>query len=224
MFSAAVGRYIGNRALHDFEQGLLNTLAADITGNRGVLRFSANLINFIDVDDAGLRPFNVPIRCLNQAQQDIFDVLADIACLGQGGRIRNGKRYIHRFCQSLRQHRFTHSGRADQQHVALGDFHAVVGVPKEDSFVVVVDCHAQSALGSLLPDDILIQHLLDFLWLWHRDCIARCFPFGPGFRGAGLISVEHLLTQIDALVTDAHPRTGNHPLHLVLILSAERAS
>ena len=128
MLSAAVGRYVCHRTLDDLQQRLLYALAADVAGDGGILRFSANLINFIDVDDAGLGALHIPVRRLDQAQQDVLDVLADISRLGQGGRVGDGERHIHRLCQRLRKQSFADTGGAHQQNVALGDLHAVVVV------------------------------------------------------------------------------------------------
>src|SRR5690606_13262277 len=56
---AALGRHVGDRALHDLEQRLLNTLAGDVAGDRGVLCLARDLVDLVDVDDAALGPGDV---------------------------------------------------------------------------------------------------------------------------------------------------------------------
>ena len=45
-------RYVGNRAFQDFQQCLLHTFTRNVTGDRGVLVFTAQLVDLIDVDDS----------------------------------------------------------------------------------------------------------------------------------------------------------------------------
>ena len=44
-------------------------------------------VDFVDVDDPSLRAGDVELRRLDQVQQDVFDVLADVAGLGEGGGV-----------------------------------------------------------------------------------------------------------------------------------------
>src|SRR6202007_1770725 len=49
----------GNRclgALQNFQQGLLNALTGDVASNRRVLALAGDLVDLVDVDDAGLGP------------------------------------------------------------------------------------------------------------------------------------------------------------------------
>lgn len=113
MFAAALRRNIGNRSFDNLQQCLLNALARNIAGNRRPVGFTGNLIDFININDAALRFFNIIIRSLHQFQDNIFDVFADIAGFGQRRRVRNGKRHIQNFSQRLRQQGFTAAGRTD---------------------------------------------------------------------------------------------------------------
>ena len=94
---------------------------------------------------------------VQQAHQDVFDVLTDVAGLGQRGGVGDRKRHVEDPRQRLRQQRLSDSGRADQEDVALVELDLVVtarvGV---DALVVVVDGNGESLLGPVLPDHVLV--------------------------------------------------------------------
>src|SRR5207237_1511656 len=54
MLAATLGRHRSGRALEDLQQGLLHALAGDVTGDRRVLALAGDLVDLVDVDDAGL--------------------------------------------------------------------------------------------------------------------------------------------------------------------------
>jgi hypothetical protein len=56
---------------------------------------------------------------LQQLEDDVFHILADIAGFGQRGRIGHGEGHIQNARQRLRQQRLAAAGRADQQDVRL---------------------------------------------------------------------------------------------------------
>jgi len=64
----------------------------------------------------GLRPTYVAIRRLQQFQDDIFYVFADVAGFRQGRRVNDGKRYIQHLRQSLGQERLARAGRTPDDH------------------------------------------------------------------------------------------------------------
>ena len=103
MLAAALRRYARDRALHDLEQCLLHALARYVAGDRGIVGFAGNLVDLVDIDDAALRALNVVIGRLQQLENDVLDVLADIAGFGQRRRIRDGKRNVETARQCLRQ-------------------------------------------------------------------------------------------------------------------------
>ena len=86
----------------------------NVAGDRRVFALAGNLVDFIDVDDAALGQLHIVIRRLDQSQQDVLHILADIAGLGQGGRVRDRKRNVQNLSQRLRQQRLaaSRSGRA----------------------------------------------------------------------------------------------------------------
>ena len=113
MLAAALRRDAGDRAFHDLEQRLLHALARHVAGDRGIVGLARDLIDFVDVDDATLRALDVVVRRLQQLQNDVLDVLADITGFRQRGRIRHGERHIENARQRLRQQRLAGPGRPD---------------------------------------------------------------------------------------------------------------
>src|SRR6516225_9956967 len=75
------------------------------------------LIDLVDIDDAALGALDVVVGGLQQLEDDVLDVLADIAGFGQRGRISHGEGHIEDARERLRQQRLAGAGRADQQDV-----------------------------------------------------------------------------------------------------------
>src|SRR5579885_2201687 len=117
MLAAALRRYRGDGALPDLEQRLLYAFARDVAGDRRVVGFARDLVDLVDVDDAALRPLDVVVGRLEQLQDDVLDVLADIAGLGERRGVRHGEGDVDDARQRLRQQRLARAGRADQQDV-----------------------------------------------------------------------------------------------------------
>ena len=107
---------------------------------------------------------------MQQLEDDVLDVLADIAGLGERRRIRHGERHIEDARERLRQQRFTGTGRADQQDVRLRELDVVVLGRVIEALVVVVDGDREHFLGVVLTDHVIIENLADFLR--GRDAIA----------------------------------------------------
>ena len=69
----------------------------------GVVGFAGNLVDLVDVDDAALRALDVVVGRLQQFEDDVLDVLADIASFRERRRIGNGERNVENARQRLRQ-------------------------------------------------------------------------------------------------------------------------
>ena len=119
VLAPALRRHVGRRALDDLEQRLLHALAGDVARDRGVVRLARDLVDLVDVDDAALGALDVEVRRLDQVQQDVLDVLADVAGLGQRGGVGDGERHVEDLRQRAREQRLAGAGRAEQQDVAL---------------------------------------------------------------------------------------------------------
>ena len=79
----------------------------------GIVGFAGNLVDLVDIDDAALRALDVVVGGLQQLEDDVLDVLADIAGFGQRRRIRQGERHIEDARQRLRQKSLAGASRAD---------------------------------------------------------------------------------------------------------------
>src|SRR6202790_1528488 len=110
MLAAALRRHGGNGAFHDLQQRLLHALARDVPGDRRIVGLAADLVDFVDIDDATLRALDIIIGRLQQLQDDILDVLADIAGFGERRRIRHRERHVENPRQRLRQQRLARAG------------------------------------------------------------------------------------------------------------------
>ena len=123
MLAAALRRNVGDRAFQDLQQRLLHAFARDIAGDGRILVLAADLVDFVDIDDALLAALHVPVGSLQQPQDDVLDVLADVAGFGQRGGVDDGEGHIQDARQGLRQQRLAGAGGTDQQNVGFGKLH-----------------------------------------------------------------------------------------------------
>ena len=134
----------GGRALEDLQQRLLDALAGHVAGDRRVVGLAGDLVDLVDVDDPGLGLLDVVVGRLDQLEQDVLDVLADVAGLGQRGRVGDRERHVEDLGERLGEQRLAAAGRAEQQDVRLLQLDVVlVGLHHLDALVVVVDRHRE---------------------------------------------------------------------------------
>jgi hypothetical protein len=167
----------------------------------------------IDVDDALLGSGDVIVGGLNQPDQDVLDVLADVAGLGQHGGIGDGEGDVQVAGQRLGQQGLAHAGGTDQQDIALFQIHIVRVGLIPNAFVMVIDGDGQRLFGSLLTDDVLVQIAADLFGRRQGSL---------GLLGPGL-GLQQLSADTDALLTDIDGMTGDQPARLRFRLSAEGA-
>src|SRR6202041_2035181 len=105
MLAATLRGNRGNRAFHDLQQRLLHALARYVAGDRRIVGLAADLVDLVDIDDAALRALDIVVGRLQQLQDDVLDVLADIPGFGQRRRIRHRERNVEDARQRLRQQR-----------------------------------------------------------------------------------------------------------------------
>src|SRR5579863_9877583 len=72
MLAAALRRHRGDGALDELQQGLLDALAGNVAGDRWVVGFARDLVDFVNVDDAGLRLLDVVVALLEQLLNDVL--------------------------------------------------------------------------------------------------------------------------------------------------------
>ena len=217
---AALRRDVGDRALEDLQQRLLDALAGDVTGDRRVVGLARDLVDLVDVDDPALRALDVEVRGLDEAQQDVLDVLADVAGLGQARRIGDAERHVEDLGQRLGEERLAAAGRADEQDVRLPELDIVDRVAGVDALVVVVDRHGEDLLRLLLADDVRVELVLDLPRARER-CRRR---LAAGARRLEHLLFDDLLAEVDALVADVDALPRDQLADLLLALAAEAAA
>src|SRR5262249_32274772 len=155
---------------------------------------------------------DIVVGGLQQLEDDVLDVLADIAGFGERGRVRHGEGHIEDTRQRLRQQSLARAGRADQQDVRLRELDVVVFGLVVETLVVIMDRDREHLLSVILTDDIVIEN---FAYLLRgRNAIAR-------LRQRGFILLaDNVHAQLDALVADEYGRAGDELAHLVLALAA----
>ena len=165
---------------------------------------------------SALRLLDVVVGRLEQLEDDVLDVLADVAGLGQGGRVGHGEWHVEDPRQSLGEQSLAAAGRADQQDVRLGELDLVAGLRAVgEALVMVVDRDREDALGAVLADHIIVEDLADLRR--SRDAVASLDQRRLRFLA------DDVVAELDALVADEDGGAGDELAHLMLRLPAERA-
>src|SRR5262249_1892831 len=101
-FSATLRRYTRHRSFINLQQCLLYTFTRNVSANRRIVCLPGDFIDVVYIHDSTLGFFNVVVCSLQKAENDIFNILADISRLGQAGGISDGKGNLQKTSQSLR--------------------------------------------------------------------------------------------------------------------------
>ena len=232
VLATTLGRDAGDGALEDLEQRLLDALARDVTGDREVLGLAGDLVDLVDVDDADLRALDVAVGCGDELEQDVLDVLAHVAALGERRGVGDGERDLQEAGERLRQKRLAGAGGAQKQDVALGELDLLLALDLavgavDDATVVVVDGHAHRALGAVLTHDVLGETVVDLVRrreVADERGLAQVLVLDDGVLVVDGAHTNDVRAGGDALVADVDPVGALHKLaHLVAGLAAERA-
>src|SRR3954452_6489375 len=215
VLAPALGRHRGDRSLEDLQQRLLDALTGDVARDGRVVRLARDLVDLVDVDDPGLCLLDVEVGGLDQLQQDVLDVLADVAGLGERGRVRDRDRHVEDARERLREVCLAAARGAEEEDVRLLELDLALVTAHLHALVVVVDGDRQRPLRLLLRDDVLVQRRVDLLRARQVVEVERA-------RGRQLL-VDDLVAEIDALVADVDPGACDQLLDLPLRLSAEAA-
>ena len=216
VLAPALRRHRGGGPLEDLQKRLLDAFAGDVAGDRGVVGLARDLVDLVDVDDPRLRLFDVVVGGLDQLQKDVLDVLADVPGLGQRGRVSDREGDVEDPRQGLGEQRLAASGRAQHHNVRLLQLDlGLFRLGDLDPLVVVVDGDREGALGGLLADHVLLQHVVDF------PRFRQVLQLEGGWRRQLL--VDDLVAEVDALVADVDAWPGDQLFDLALGLSAEAA-
>src|SRR6185437_1467126 len=192
----------------DLEEFLLRMLATALWWDRSDRAFH-------DLQERLLRALDIVVGSLQQLQDDVLDVLADIARFRQRGGVGHRERHVDDARQGLRQQGLARAGRADQQDVRLGELDVVVLGAVRQALVVVVDGDREDALRVVLADHVVVEDLANVLGA--RDAVARLD------QGGLVLLTDDVHAELDALVADEHGGAGDQLAHLVLALAAEGA-
>src|SRR5438552_12154099 len=211
----ALGRHVGHRALEDLEQGLLDALARDVPCDRGVLGLARDLVDLVDIDDAALGPLDVVIRRLEQAQDDVLDVLADVARLRERGGVGDGEGHPQHLGERLCEEGLAGARGADQEDVRFLQLDLARLAARLDPLVVVVDRDGEDFLRPLLADHVLVEDILDLRGLGKRAELAALLLFP--------LLGDDVVAELDALVADVDRRARDQLADVVLALPAEGA-
>src|SRR5215471_13890212 len=105
VLTSALRRHRGHRPLEDLEERLLDALARHVARDRRVVRLARDLVDLVDVDDPGLGLLDVEVRGLDQLEEDVLDVLADVSGFGQRRSVGDGERDVEDPSECLRKQR-----------------------------------------------------------------------------------------------------------------------
>ena len=228
MLASALRGDVARRAFEDFQERLLYAFAAHVARDAHVLGLASDLINLVNVNDADLGALHVVVRRLEQAQDDIFHVLADVAGLGERGRVGDAEGDVENARERARHERLAAAGRADQEDVALVNLDlreriiaaadgGADGAVVQDALVVVVHRDAERLLRGFLADDVVVELPADFRGLRHAELRAGALGLLVQFL------VEDALADIDARVADVNARPCDQLSHFCVRFAAERA-
>ena len=213
---AALRRDVRHGAFQNFQQSLLHALARNVARDGRVLVLAADFVNLVNVDNALLRALNVAVGRLQEFEDDVLNVLADVARFRERRRVNDGEGNHQHARERLRQKGLARAGGADEQYVRLLNLYVRSAACHLDALIVLVDGDGEALLGLLLADDVLVEERLDL------------GGFGEGRArgdGLGLLVVgDDLVADVNALVADVDGGPGDELLDFVLRLAAERAA
>src|SRR5262249_39771180 len=146
--------------------------------------------------------------------------LADVARLGQRGRVDDREGDREELGERLGEQRLAGAGRADQQDVRLRQLDVVPAARlllDLYPLVMVVDRDRQLLLRLFLADDVLVEELLDFLG-------DRQGGPGAAARLEAVVVGDDVVADLHALVADKDRRARDEFADVVLVLITERAT
>ncbi len=133
---------------------------------------------------------------MQQLEEQVFHVFADVPGLGQRGGIADGKRHVQDARQGAGQQRLAAAGRPEQQDVRFVDLDVRALGAEHQPLVVAVDGHGQHFFGVLLADHVFVQLRDDFP---RRGHLSEKLLIGAA---AAPLLLEDRLAQFDALAAD----------------------
>src|ERR1044072_4719555 len=161
VLATTLRRNIRDSPFEDLQERLLHAFARHVARDRRVLILTTNLANLVDIDDALLRALNVAVRSLQEFENDVLDVFANVARFSQRRCIYDRERNSEHARECLREQRLAGAGRPDQQNVCFLDIDVRAATTKLDAFVVLIDGDRETLLCLFLTDDVFVQEVFD---------------------------------------------------------------
>lgn len=219
MLASALRRHVRHGAFQDLQKSLLDAFTGDIAGDGDVLGLLGDLVDFIDVDDTTLGFLDVVVRGLDEAEEDVLDVIANVAGLCQCGGIGNRKGDIEVAGEGLGEECLAAAGRPEEDDIGFLQLYAVIFAFEKETFVVIVHGDSQRDLGIVLLDDVLVDVFFD---------LFRCRHFGVSGFFALLFFVfplfqKNVMTDVNAFAADVDAGAGDHVFDFVAGSAAEAA-
>ena len=207
-----------NRSFDDLQECLLNTFTGNIARDGGIFGFSSDLIDLIYVDNSALCTAQIKVRCLDQLEQNIFNVLTDITGLCQRRCVCDCERHVQEPCKCLCKKRLAGTGRSKHHDIGFLKLDAKV-LWSEQSLIMVVYSDGKDFLGLVLANDIVIEISLDFLRLHQVDTFNRSLIL------LFILLCDDLRADLYTIFTDIDPcRAVYHSSDLVFCFTAEAAA
>src|SRR5690606_4494170 len=199
MLAPALWWDVGDRAFDNLEQRLLHAFARNITGCRRIVALAADLVDLVDVDNAALSALHVVISILQQLNDDVLDVLTDVASFCQRRRISDREGHLEDFRKRLSEQGLAAARGTEQQNIALSQLYIVGRHPRVDALVVVVHRHTEYLFRPILPHDILVENRLDLVGSRNWVVAPMRLVFLDLFR-------DDVVAERNAFVADVHGR------------------
>ena len=117
MFAPTLWRNVDNRSFKHFQQGLLHTFSAHITGYGRVVTFTCNLVDLIDKDNPAFSRSNIVVGYLEQPSKNAFHIFTDVSGFGKRRRIGDAERNMQHFGDSPGEQGFAGTGFTDDHNV-----------------------------------------------------------------------------------------------------------
>jgi len=159
---------------------------------------------------------NISIGGLEELEDDVLDILTDVAGLGQRRGIDNREGNLEHLRQRLGEERFARSGGTDQQDVRLLDLNLARPLEHLDPFVVLIDGDGQLLLRLFLADDIFVEEGFDLGGPGERRAV--------GCRLLLRVVTDDLDADVDALIADVDSGSGDQFFDFILAFATEAAA
>ena len=214
---APLRRDVGDGPFDELQERLLHALPGDVPGDGRVLGLPGDLVDLVHVDDPALGALDVEVAVLQEGEDDVLDVLPDVARFRERGGVGDGERTVEELRQGLGDEGLPRAGGAGEEDVRLRELDVLAlagGGLVGDPLVVVVDRDGDDLLRPVLADHVLVEVGLDLVGLRHvvggglGDRLHRVFE-------------DDVVAELDTFVTNVDPRARDQLLHFLLGLSAE---